>query len=352
MNRLQRLNAAGDAQPECAAAKRENADRAYERYVNVREWASEIRDSNDDALALSPSEQRTRDALAHLWQATPATIAKLRHSCEPISGSRASDYEPPSAALKKRVRRGVASMRRWAGDDLLVSEPAALGGFGCSVGTGPGRYNADTVKFFNTLVALRDAAVLGAFERSTTRGLVWEIGGGWGGFAYQFKTICPNVTYVITGLPELLLVSAVYLMTLAPEARVRFHRATTAGELWRNWEDVDFVFAPETALAQCRPPRLDLTLDLAVLSEMTPPRVRTHVRTAYEFGSRYFYSLRADGGWGDDATSLVRRAIERWYWPHPVPPRIQAAEEKKYAAGKASLDVGHTHLVGWRRIHA
>ena len=56
--------------------------------------------------------------------------------------------------------------------------------------------------------------------RAPGRKLVWEIGAGWGGFAYQFKTLFPDVTYVIVDLPELFLFSATYLMTLFPEAKV------------------------------------------------------------------------------------------------------------------------------------
>jgi hypothetical protein len=330
------------------SAERETAARAYEHYLRVRDWAAESSDSGG-AVILSPSEQRMREGLRHLWDAAPETIARLRHSCAPLSGDRAADYDPPSIELKQRVRHGINAMRRWAGKDLLVAEPAALGGFGCAVGGE--RYNTDTVRFFNSLVALRDAAVLGGFEHAPSRQLVWEIGGGWGGFAYQFKRLFPNVTYVISGIPELLLVSSVYLLTLFPDAQIRLHRSRAGDEVWQDWESADFVLAGEHELLGLSPPRLDLTLDVMALARMTPPRRATHVRAAFECGSRYFYSSSAADA-GEEASAAVRQAIEPWYWPHPVPPRVDAAAEDEGGYGAALGALEYAHLVGWRRIHA
>ena len=55
-----------------------------------------------------------------------------------------------------------------------------------------------------------------------------EIGAGWGGFAYQFKTLFPKTTYVVVDFPELFLFSASYLVTVFPEAKVRFGRRDSA----------------------------------------------------------------------------------------------------------------------------
>ena len=72
------------------------------------------------------------------------------------------------------------------------------------------------------LIALEKGAVLQEFRGNAERRLVWEIGAGWGGFPYQFKSLCPNVTYVISDFPELFLFSATYLMTAFPGAKVAF----------------------------------------------------------------------------------------------------------------------------------
>ena len=63
-------------------------------------------------------------------------------------------------------------------------------------------HSEDTIKFALAATALQDGAVFTAFRAAARRRVVWEIGGGWGGFAYHFKTLCPNVTYLITGSPS------------------------------------------------------------------------------------------------------------------------------------------------------
>jgi putative sugar O-methyltransferase len=113
----------------------------------------------------------------------------------------------------------MAALRGLVGDSLLVPESPALGGFGYDF---DGRlFNVDTIKFFEVLAGMRRSGVLASFGGSDRR-MAWEIGAGWGGFAYQFKTLFPNITYVISDLPDLFLFSAVYLMTVFPEARVCF----------------------------------------------------------------------------------------------------------------------------------
>ena len=181
---------------------------------------------------------------------------------------------------------------------------------------------------------------------------MWESGGGWGGFAYQFTRVCPNVTYVITAPPELFLVSAVYLATALPEARCRFVDAASPGAAWDQWEDADFVFVPDTDLARFAPPRLDLTVDLGAWLLMTAGRVRDHVRRAFELGSRYVFSvLPADTAAAD--VSRVWGGVDPWYGctrcrraPRRCP-RCRIA----VAAG-VPPDTRHMHLAAWRRLVA
>jgi hypothetical protein len=284
--------------------------------------------------------------LAHLWAASPETIASLRQYCEPLGGARVGDYQHPDSDLSTRLRQAIVALRRWVGSDLFVPEPPTLGGFGYLVRRD--LCNEDTLRAFRVLVALQDGAILGDVRRPSTRRLVWEIGGGWGGFAYQFKTVCPNVTYLITGLPEQLLASAVYLQAAFPEARCRFFEDGAADDLWRDWEQVDFVFAPEAALASLRPPRLDVTLDILTLRSMTPARICAHVQHAFDCGSRYFYSLLPGASAGDLAARLLA-CIERLYWIHPVPARTEADSGSTVSAVAAS-EIDYAHAIGWRRI--
>jgi hypothetical protein len=283
-----------------------------------------------------------------LWDATPETIANLRQWCEPISDVRATDYDSARSDLRQRLKRDVGFLRKQIGRDLFVQEPHALGGFGYVDSRGE-RYNEDTVKFFKAIAALHDGGVLGECRQTTRRQMVWEIGGGWGGFAYQFKTICPNVTYLITGIPDVLLVSAVYLAAVLPGARCRFYDDRSPDDVWRGWEDVDFIFAPEDALPALRPPRIDLTLDIMALRSMCESRIWSHVQRSFSLGSRYFYSLLPRSCSGDEIPNLWS-TIQRLYWTHPIPQRMDAAGADDESA--AALESDYVHLVGWRRIRA
>ncbi len=315
---------------------------AYERYRRVREWATRIRDGVT-SRALTTEEQGVVSALTHLWDAPPDTIARLRRFCDPISGIRASDYDAPTDELNSRIRRGISTLRRWAGPELLVPEPPALGGFGCEI---RGElFNEETLAFFHALVALQDGAVLQAASTGRARHLVWEMGGGWGGFGYQFKTLHPDVTYVVSGLPDTLLVAATYLTSVMQNASCRFLDRDSTKDPWEGWERVDFIFVPDDMLDALRPPRVDLVLDVMSLGRMDPAEVRRQVRWAFECRARYVYSLRSRlRSW--DESAGVWQAISELYWPHPVPPRAGSEAE----AVEAMTSGDYAHLMGWRRV--
>lgn len=319
------------------------AAKAFETYLDVRDRVRRWRDAGGAMTSLSDSERQMVAALAHLWNASPETVATLRRWCEPITGVRAADYDCASSDLTARLKREAGFLRRQLGRELFVQEASALGGFGYS--SRGERYNEDTVRFFKAMAALHDGGVLPEYRGTTRRRLVWEIGGGWGGFAHQFKTLCPNVTYVISGIPDLILVSAVYLSAVFPHARCRFYNDASPEVLWRGWEETDFIFAPESALPALRPPQLDLTLDVMALQTMAANRVSFHVQRAFDFGSRYLCSqMPAASSAGE--TAYVWRSIDRLYWTHPVPPRLDGAP-----FDSALLPDGdYAHLVGWRRI--
>ena len=343
------------AEREQAEADRVDAERrdiarvarvAFEAYEEVRDRLAPLRDA--DAATRTAAERATATALAPLWAASPETIAQLRRWCEPAGGARAADYDPPSPELTVRLKRDHRLLRRQAGTELFVAEPQVLGAFG--IWRDGDFYNEDTIRSFSALVALDDGAVLDTCRRAPGRRLVWEFGGGWGGFAYQFKTICPNVTYLITGRPETWLLSAVYLMTLFPNARFRFHGDTPADTLWHGWETLDFVFVPEGALPGVPPPRLDLVMDLGALGSMDTARIDAHVRRAFDWRAPYCYSLLPAGA--PDLMERVWTRIARAFWPHPVPPRGENIPPAGDGPSRPIPGVEYAHLIGWRRLRA
>lgn len=346
--RLQRLQAA-EAREEAERREREAlCDRAYRNYLRVRDWARRASTSGRGGSPLTAVEQEMAVALAPLWDATPEVVTTLRRWSEPITAVRAADYDSPPIELVRRLKNAVATLRRHAGADLFVQESPLLGGFG--IEWHRQSYNEDTVRYFKALVALQDGGVLGAC-RGGPRHLVWEIGGGWGGFAFQFKTVCPNVTYLITGIPELLLVSAVYLMTAFPAARCRFHGESSDTELWSDWQEIDFVFAPAGAVADLHSPPPLAALDLMALRHMDDARVDLHVQRAFDLGARYLFS-QASGPCFPDPPPAVWRSIARRYWLHEIPPPLDIGAFYVDDFYKAPVIEDYAQVVGWRRLRA
>lgn len=334
-----------------AAEQREReaiASRAYAHYLRVREWGKRVvEEAAGVPIVLTDVEQQIAGGLAHLWDAPPDVIASLRRWTEPITGVRRADYDQPSRDLALHLKYQVGFLRRSVGGHLFVQETPLLGGFG--VEWHRQLYNADTVRFFKGIVGLHDGGVLTECRGGSRRRVVWEIGGGWGGFAFQFKTLCPNTTYLITGMPECLLVSAVYLMTAFPDARCRFYETAVRDEIWRGWEEADFIFAPEGAVAAMDAPAIDVAVDLMTLRQMSDSRVSLHVERAYGLGVRYFFS-QLPGPCFPEPLPSVWGALERRYWLHQVPPRLEAAAFAVDDFQSAPRIDDYAQLVGWRRI--
>jgi hypothetical protein len=147
----------------------------------------------------------------------------------------------------------------------------------------------------------------------------------------------------------MILLAAVYLMTLFPAANVGSHSDDTAGpSVWAQWEQLDFLFVPEAALPLFRPPRLDLVIDLTALRQMTDDRVHRHVERAFDLGAPYVYSMLRKEQLDADAPR-VWSPLEQRYWPNPVPPRV----DKNPPAGLEDgplLESDYAHLAGWRRL--
>jgi hypothetical protein len=302
-----------------------------------------MRDRYDHASLSGERDRTVAAGLAHLWDAPPETIAALRRWCEPLSGVRVSDYEPPSEELARRLGYQLAAMRNHRMElELFVGDPPTLGGgFGASrYGL---RFDEQSVQWFPCVAALQDAAVLTQFRDATRRQLVWEIDGGWGGFAYKFKTLCPNVTYLVTGHPATLLVSATYLMSAFPGAVCRFFGESA--DLWSQWQTADFVFAPEAVLSEMAPPQVDLTLDVMAIRHMDDLRLSTHVRRAHEWQSLYFYSAVPGPSAVEDA-ARVWGLTGRHYWMQQVPPRGKVGVECPPPAPQTEP----AHSLGWRRL--
>jgi hypothetical protein len=320
---------------------------AYRNYLYVRDRVLEMRAQAHASPHYRPSAywEEELSNFEYMFDASPLIIDKLRHHTYHVTGLRVYDYRTHRDKAREQFAAKLQALMAQGPADLLVPEWREMGGFGFEI---DGRlFNIDTLKFFEVLLALEKGAVLDEFRNARDRRLVWEIGAGWGGFPYQFKTLCPNVTYMITDLPELYVFSATYLMTAFPNARVGFWGEEPAERLFGNWREYDFIFTPNTALADLKPERLDLAINMVSFQEMTDEQVAAYVERAHALECPFMYSLNRDKGSYNRELESVSAILSRFYWPREVAV-LPVAYTKMLGDTPSKND--YAHLLGWRRV--
>jgi putative sugar O-methyltransferase len=264
--------------------------RDFEVYLQAREAVLRMKGAPSvSVVTAEPSAYWSEELenIDYLLDASPLITRKLRHHSFHITGIRPYDYRSKDDSRRELFAARLRALQEIGGSALLVPESRALGGFGYDI---DGRlFNVDTLKFYEVLIGMQRGGVLDAI-RAKERPVVCEIGAGWAGFAYQFKTLFPRTTYVIVDFAELFLFSATYLGTLFPDARVLF----CDGAGIDGWEQHDFVFVPHTQAHLL--PRLtpDLVVNMVSFQEMTDAQVRAYAGLAAEARCPLLYSFNRD----------------------------------------------------------
>ena len=320
---------------------------AFRNYLYVRDRVFEMRAQVDAAPNYKPSAYWEEELanFEYMLDASPLIIDKLRHHSYHITGLHVHDYRSGRGRKMARYADKLHALLAQGKPELFVPEPTALGGFGFHIDEH--LLNLDTMKFFEVFIALDKGAVLDEFRDDGERKLVWEVGAGWGGFPYQFKTLCPNTTYLISDFPELFLFSATYLMTLFPGAKVRFWGEEPADRIFANWRDYDFIFTPNTALSDLTPDRLDLAVNMVSFQEMTTAQVTSYVAKSHELGARFLYSLNREKSAMNDELDSVTRIISQYYWPREVQ-ILKVPYQKMLDEAPSRSD--YKHVIGWKRV--
>ena len=194
-------------------------------------------------------------------------------STSPASGR--TTIAPRATAGASTSSAACRRCARWAETGCSSPESPALGGYGYEI---DGRlFNEDTLKFYEVLIGMERGGVLAPL-RSADRPVVCEVGPGWAGFAYQFKTLFPRATYVLVDFPELFLFSATYLSAVFPDARLHWVTEPSPAAL-EGWRDADFVFVPNTSTHLLEALPLDLMVNMVSFQEMTDAQVRGYADT-------------------------------------------------------------------------
>jgi glycosyltransferase involved in cell wall biosynthesis len=324
----------------------------FQAYLRARDAVLQMKGGSAVGQGFSPVDPspywaEELENIDYMIDASPLIVRKLRHHAFHITGSRPYDYREKGDGRREHFSARLEALRALGRDGLLLPEAQALGGFGYDVG---GQlFNVDTLKFSEVLVGMERGGVLDAVRR-TERPVVCEIGAGWGGFAYQFKTLFPRARYVIVDFPELFLFSATYLGVLFPEARLLFcgTRATPALD---GWNDADVVFVPHTMAALVSTLPLDLTVNMVSFQEMTDEQVRGYARIAADAGCPLLYSLNRERSPYNSELVSVSQALETRYQLTEVPvldSDYTSAMKKRPKAGRLAerSELGYRHLVG------
>jgi len=277
---------------ECLKGRVERARRsaAWEAY----RWArSHVLPLIEEAAAAGADPSRYwQEELAgfdYLLDATPLIVEKLREHCYHITGLLSYAYRNHHQHRAQPLVHRLRQLQALDDAGLFVPEADILGGFGFRI---DGQLvNLDTLKFYETLIGMHRAGALASFQnREGPRPLVVEIGGGWGGFAYQFKTRFPHCCYLIVDLPQTLLLSATYLRTLFPDARMAICGEPDFANACANPQQWDFLFAPHYACWKLNLPAPALAINMVSFQEMTTAQVRDYVDWLAGIGCKRIYS--------------------------------------------------------------
>lgn len=270
------------------------AGRPYQNYCRAREAVLEMLGHEPVGTESEPSRywQAELAGIEYLFDASPLLVQNLRHHCHHFTGIREYDYRPHHSHQAGLFAKKLAMLRVEDQTGLAVSEARELGGFGHEIGGS--FWNLDTLRFYECMIALDRGWALQGFGHGD-RPMVVEIGSGWGGFAHQFKTLFPRTTYMLVDFPAALLVSATYLQTVFPEARVLF----LSGEA-PVYDDAiaprsyDFIFAPHYVWPRLgfRPP--ELVINMVSFQEMTTDQVHSYVGRCASWGVPTLYSFNRD----------------------------------------------------------
>jgi glycosyltransferase involved in cell wall biosynthesis len=273
----------------------DQTSRAFGVYERVRDAVRQIvgTPAAPGAVGASAPSEYWSDELEnidYMIEASPLIIRKLRHHAYHISNVRPYDYRIKADAKRENFEARLRALQALDGGVLQVPESPALGGFGYEI---DGRlFNVDTLKFYEVLVGMDRAGVLASL-RGLERPMVCEIGAGWAGFAYQFRTHFPASRYVIVDFAELFLFSATYLGTLFPDARMVFC-GTAETPTVADAGEADIIFVPHAMAAQVASLPLDLTVNMVSFQEMTDGQVRAYADMAGDAGCPWLYSFNRD----------------------------------------------------------
>jgi hypothetical protein len=257
-----------------------------------------------DKGAISNYWQEEITGFDYMFSANPVIIRSLREHCHHITGIRSYDYRAHHNHKAGRYLRKLRRLMEIDSHDLFISESPLLGGFGYK--TKFGMVNLDTLKFYESLIALSASGCLFSLPENPC---VLEIGSGWGGFAYQYKSLFPKATYICVDLPATMIFSLTYLKNTFPDAIFCVGLDQFVAE---NLGEYDFVFLTPDELLQSVL-NVDLVLNMVSFQEMSSANVEGYCNWVKENNAQWFYSHNRDKSSHNNQLSSVSKIIGQFF---------------------------------------
>ncbi len=139
--------------------------------------------------------------------------------------------------------------------------------------------------FPNHARAYRCATLLEGVERP----VVAEIGGGFGGFAYNLLKRSPGVTYVDFDLPENLIIASYYLSMAFPDRRILLYDSPDMVLDAKLLREYDAVMMPNFMLPKLVDRAADMLINTISFSEMEYSTIEEYFQQVDRVSGRYFY---------------------------------------------------------------
>ena len=303
-----------------ARARRLSRSPSYANYKRVCDYLGVMM---DDWVRLDPEGgpsaywKEEIEGFLYLFDASPLLVEKMREQCYHITGIKSYEYRNHHSHQARRFIPKYKMLKKADPTGLFVPEPPEMGGFGLEVGAG--KVNIDTLKFYEVLIGMEKAGLLQQFRgQQAERKVVMEIGSGWGGFAYQFKTLAPNTTYICLDLPPTMIFSGTYLTTLFPNAKALFYGERNFDKKVQNLKDYDFVFVPHYYWPTLQKQhQLDLAINMVSFQEMTTEQVDGYARGVADIGAP-LYSLNRDRSKNNDELTAVSEILGSHFALTPI----------------------------------
>lgn len=275
---------------------------SYSEYQRIRDGVLDALHEGEGDI--SDYWQEELAGMQYLLDASPLVVSTLRQHCYHVTGIHHYQYRSGTDQSRSEVARRLRALDSLGHGDLRVPEASAMGGFGHEIDGC--KYNLDTLKYYESLIAMDGAGIITRL-RAEPRPVVVEIGSGWGGLVYQMKTLVPHARFVLVDLPEVFILSGTYLATMFPTSRVEIFGASA------DDSDADILLVPHDRFGELELDRLDLAMNTVSFQEMTTGQVETYVRRLRELGADAIYSLNRQRSVYNRQLANVHEVLRKYF---------------------------------------